>query len=194
MEDENELPYLVWETRGDDSSAGREEESYEKGKTDEEKVNDLVNSMNISGNFRRVLKDKILTFLNAKDCTGMAVDGGMGEYVFTFTRENEYVCTTNEFVLLTEIENTSRVFYDCYTSHNHDKLLNDSRFKAMIGKSGMEFIQCGGGYETDYSRIDDVFTLKDEFGIRVYFKVGSKERQYTLDLDRMELSEDYSEF
>ncbi len=139
------------------------------------------------------LKNKIISFLNAKDCTGLTVDGGMGEYILIFTRENKYVRTTDEFVLLTEAENSQRVFHDCYSSHNHDKLLNDSRFNAMIKKSGMEFIECAGGYVTDYSRVKDDFTLKDEIRVKVYFKVGSKEMMYILDLDRMELSDDYFE-
>lgn len=196
MEDENELPYLVWETRDNNSSGSyqaHEAKSHEKRKTDEEKINSFVNSLSISRKFRLNLKNKIISFLNAKDCTGLTVDGGMGEYILIFTRENEYVCTTDEFVLLTEAENSQRVFHDCYSSHNHDKLLKDSRFNAMIKKSGMEFIECAGGYVTDYSRVKDDFTLKDEIRVKVYFKVGSKERMYILDLDRMELSDDYFE-
>ncbi len=64
----------------------------------------------------------------------------------------------------------------------------------MIRKSGMKFIECAGGYVTDYSRADDVFTLKDEIRVKIYFKAGPKERMYILDLDRMELDEDYFEF
>ena len=118
MEDENELPYLVWETRDDDSSgsyADYKAESYRKQKADEEKINDLVNSMNISRDFRVVLKNKIMSFLNSKDCTRLTVDGGFGQYVFVFTRENEYVRTTDEFELLTDVENSSRVFHECYS-------------------------------------------------------------------------------
>lgn len=191
MEDENELPYLLWETRDDDSSKSYEAKS---SRTDEEKINDLVNSMDISQGFRAVLKDKIMSFLNAKDCTGLSVDGGFGEYVFVLTRENEYVRTTDEFELLTELENTSRVFYNCYSSHNHDSLLKDSRFNAMIEKSGMEFLRCAGGYVTDYSMAKDVFTVKDEIEVKVFFRAGSKERIYKLDLDSMELSKEYLEY
>ena len=197
MEDENELPYLVWEIPDDNSSksyADYKAKSHRKQKTDEEKINNFVNSLNISRGFRLVLKDKIMSFLNAKDCTGLTVDGGLGEYIFVLTRENEYVRTTDEFELLTDVENSSRVFHECYSSHNHDNLLKDSRFNALIRKSGMEFLRCAGGYVTDYSRADDVFTVKDEIKVKVYFKVGSKERQYILDLDRMELSSEYFEF
>ena len=197
MEDENELPYLVWETRDNNSSGsyqGHEAKSHTKRKTDEEKINNLVNSMNISRKFQSNLKNKIMSFLNAKDCTGLTVDGGMGEYVFIFTRENKYVCTTDEFILLTDGEPIDRLFHDCYSSHNHDNLLKDSRFNAMIKKSGMEFIRCGGGYVTDYNRVEDEFSLKDEIRVKVYFKLGSKERMYILDLDKIELDEDYFEF
>lgn len=194
MEDENELPYLVWETRDDTSSKSYADHEAKSHRTDEEKINDLVNSMNITQGFRLILKDKIMSFLNAKDCTGLRVDGGFGEYVFVLTRENEYVCTTDEFELLTELENTRRVFFECYTSHDHENLLKDSRFKALIKKSGMEFLRCSGGYVTDYSRVDDTFTVKDEIEVKVFFRVGSKERIYTLDLDRMELSSEYLEY
>ncbi len=111
MEDENELPYQVWETKDNDSSksySGHEAKNQTKRKTDEEKISSLVNSMNISKKFRLILKNKIMSFLKAKDCKSLTVDGGMGEYVFIFTRENEYVRTTDEFELFTEVENSSR--------------------------------------------------------------------------------------
>ena len=64
----------------------------------------------------------------------------------------------------------------------------------MIEKTGMEFSRCSGGYESEYSFASDKFSLKDEINVRVIFKVGSRERSYGLDLDRMELSKDYNEF
>lgn len=64
MEDENELPYLLSEKR-DKFSSGSDNLS------NDEKLNRILNSMNISTSERSVLKDKLISFLNAKDCKGL---------------------------------------------------------------------------------------------------------------------------
>ena len=87
-----------------------------------------------------------------------------------------------------------RIFKDSYTYHNYDRLLKDSSFQNLIKISGHEFIKCTGGYVTRYNGAKDEFTMEDELDLGVLFKVGSKERMYKLDLDRMKLSEEYSEF
>lgn len=197
-EDENELPYLVWETREENNhSKSRNHGFYskEKAKTDDEKLDEILSSIYISVSQWIILKNKLASFLNSKDCTGLtAVEQGFGQYSFVFTRENEYVRTTDEFVFDSNYEGIRRIFVDCYTNHNHDNLVNDSHFQDLIKKTGMEFIKCVGGYVTDYSMAADEFTLKDEIDVRVCFKVGSKERMYSLDLNKMELSKEYSEF
>lgn len=58
----------------------------------------------------------------------------------------------------------------------------------------MEFIECRGGYVTDYSMASDEFTFRDEIDVEVFFRVGSSKRPYQLDLNRMELSKDYFEY
>lgn len=163
-------------------------------KGNEKKLNRILNSMNLDPYQKTCLKEKLLEFLNAKNCTGILADIGFDGGDFIFTRENEYVKTTDEFIYLSGSSNDRRIFHDCYSSHSHDGLVNNPRFQDLIERTGMEFIECKGGFVTDYSMADDVFTFKDETEVNVYFKVGSKKRCYRLDLDRMELSKNYNEY
>ena len=186
MEDENELPYLLSEKR-DKFSSGSDNLS------NEEKLNRILNSMNISTSERSILKDKLISFLNAKDCKGLKVEDYFDAYNFIFTRENKYVRTENRFEYIPGFE-TQRIFNECYTTHNHDNLLRDSLFKDLIKKTPLEFIDCSGGYELDYSMARDEFNMLDEVDIKVSFRAGPKNRLYRLDLDKMELSENYFEY
>lgn len=193
MEDENELPYLVWESRDENDYHSSSRDYYSDNKeTNEERLDRILKSIYISASRRKILKDKIISLLNAKDCTSLTVDmTGVGEYSFIFTRENEYVKTVDEFYYNVDFENNQRVFWDCYSCHDYDNLVKNLRFQNLVKRSGMEFVRCGGGYSTDYSMADDEFTFRDEIDLRVFFMAGSSERIYKLDLDRMELSEDY---
>ena len=182
-EDENELPYLLWEKRDKISSRSNISRSP---KSNSEKLDDILDSLYISDSQRSVLKDKLVSFLNAGDRVSLMVEDGFDGCMFIFTRENEYVKTTDEFEYCTSF-NLKRVFSDCYSSHNYDKLLNNPRFKAMIEKTGFEFIRCSGGYVCEYSGRYDEFIMKNELDLRVIFKVGSTTTAYELDLDRMEL-------
>jgi hypothetical protein len=195
-EDENELPYLVSEKRDDDSRSygGSGYSNVEAPKSEEEQIDDILKSMDLSFRQWSALRQKLLEFLNSKDCTGLRVEGGFGGYDFIFTRENEYVRTEHKFEYFTELGNLERVFSDCYDTHYHDGLLADSRFQDMVRKTGLEFIGCRGGYVSKYETARDEFTLTDEIDVRVSFRVGSTKRLYKLDLERMELSERYFEF
>ena len=193
-EDENELPYLVNEKRDDGRPSGyRGDYQNEMPKSREKKVFDILLEMDLTPLDHIALQKKVMSFLDARDCTGLNVEIGFGSHVFVFTRENEYITTTDEFDYLPDLR-LKRIFKDSYTYHNYDRLLNDSRFQNLIKISGHEFIKCTGGYVTRYNGAKDEFTMEDELDLGVLFKVGSKERMYKLDLDRMKLSEEYSEF
>ena len=198
MEDENELPYLVWETRDDDSGSesGKNDYRPEMGqpKSGEERLDALLKSLPISV-FQRVrLKEKLISLLGAKDVTEFTVvEEGFGSCTFVFTRENEYVRAINEFEFYSDLGDLKRIFAECYSRHNYDNLIRSQRFQEMVKRSGMEFVRCSGGYETDYSMADDEFSFSDEINVRTIFKDGSSERPYRLDLDKMELSKHYYE-
>ncbi len=203
-EDENELPYLVSQKRDDDSfenSGYSEDEEFDsdynssaRHKSGGKSLDDILNSIYLLENQRLILKNELAELLNCRDCTRLDVkEFGFGSYSFVFTRENEYIKTMDEFLYDSDLD-LSRTFSDCYTTHNYDKLIRNPRFVKMIEKTGMEFSRCSGGYESEYSFASDKFSLKDEINVRVIFKVGSRERSYGLDLDRMELSKDYNEF
>lgn len=183
MEDENELPFLVSETRESESSR-----TYERPQR--KSLDDIVASMRLTRSDAMRLKGKLVEFLNARDCTNLTVDGIGPEYVFSFTRENEYIRTIDEF----EYDSTfrlERIFSDCFTTHNYDRLMRNPRFQAMIEKTGMEFVNLSGGYECTYSLAREEFTLDDRIRVNVHLKAGSEDRLYHLDLDRMELDGDY---
>ena len=64
-EDENELPYLVSQKR--DKVKGSQTDT----KSDYEKVEDIVNGLDVSDLEKFMLKNKIMEFLKAMDCTGL---------------------------------------------------------------------------------------------------------------------------
>ena len=186
-EDENELPYLLWQKRDD-----KRPKTSGKPKSSAKNLDEVLNSLYISSSQRAVLKNKLTSFLNAKDCTGLTVEDFFDGCVFRIKRENEYITTTDEFEYSADL-NLRRIFIDCFSSHNHDRLLASPDFKRMIEATGLEFIECSGGYESEFSMRDDEFTLKDEIVVWVYLRAGSVKRQYKLDLDKMKLSDNYYE-
>lgn len=189
-EDENELPYLVWETRDDKRSKPNENK---RNKSNEEKLDNILESLYISTLERYILREKLLSFFNSRDCVNLTVEDGFDGCGFIFTRQNRYIRTTDTFVYLSG-SLTKRIFHDCYTDHDYSNLISDSRFQDMIERTGLEFMGCAGGYVTDYSGKDDEFTMADEPDVKVHLKAGSTARVYHLDLDRMELSKDFSEY
>ena len=190
-EDENELPYLVSQKR-DDGRPSHVSSRHDEPKTNEEKVNDILISMDVPYSQYVKLKEKVMSFLDAKDCTGLAVEMDYGEYDFIFTRENEYIKTTHRFEYFTELE-LDRLFSDCYTTHNYDNLVKNPRFQELIRRTGLEFMGCSGGYKVETKYFSE-FIMPDELDLGVNFRVGSKRRHYKLDLDRMELSKEYFEY
>lgn len=190
MEDENELPFLVSEVR-DSNPSTVQHDDYRNSK---ETLDNIINRMNMGLSEKMSLKDKLISFLNAKDCVNLTVDEfGYGEYLFIFTRKNEYISTTDEFEFTQDFIPDKRLFRECYTTHDYDNLINNPRFQNLIKSTGFEFIKCKGGYVTDYSMADDEFTMKDKTDVGVYLKAGTETRLYELDLEKMELSKDYFE-
>lgn len=148
-EDENELPYLLFEKRDDFTSQS-------KGSSYGEDMNldSVLASLYISPSKRNILKGKLVEFLNAKDCTGLRVEDGFDGCDFIFTQKNEYIESIHRFEYVPQME-LKRVFSDCYSTHNHDRLLADSRFRKLVEKTGFEFMGCRGGYVANYSMKDD---------------------------------------
>lgn len=197
-EDENELPYLVSQKRDyEKSSECYDENDYDEvspNPTNAEKLDSILDSMGLFLAQKVILKNALVSLLDSRDCTRLDVNNEeYGYYTFVFTRENEYIKTTDTFEYSTEFE-FRRTFLDCYTSHNYDRLISNPRFRALLEKTDGEFLRFSGGYETDFSFADDEFSFRDEINVSVIFKVGSAQRSYDLDLERMELSDKYYEF
>jgi len=196
-EDENELHYLVSQKRDHEKSS--DDECYEEDEvspnpTNAEKLDHILDSMGLFLAQKVILKNALVSLLDSRDCTRLDVNNEeYGYYTFVFTRENDYIKTTDTFEYSTEFE-FRRTFLDCYTSHNYDRLTANPRFRALLEKTEGEFLGCSGGYETDFSFADDEFSFRDEINVSVIFKVGSAQRSNDLDLERMELSDKYYEF
>jgi hypothetical protein len=169
--------HLKWEREGD---------LHERPSS--ESLDDILNSMHISETQKSLLKIKLNSMLEARDVTGLEVGGDYREYIFSFTRKNEYVTTVDRFFYDPKDQNLMRVFYDCESNHSHDGLLNSPRFKRMVEKTGLEFIECRGGHKVEYEFYPMRFDFSDEIDILVYFALsGNRERVCHLDLEKMEL-------
>ena len=188
-EDENELPYLVVSKR--DNIKGSSIDT----RSNEEKLDDIIDKLYVSDLEKLLIKSALLKFLSSKDCTGLVAEDDFTSASFTIIRENDYIQTRNEFLFSQDLFRVKRVFWDCYTSHNHDGLLSNPRFRQLVNDTPYEFEDVVGGYESRYNGADDVFELLDEINVRVAFKVDSRtKRSYKLDLDTMKLSDDYFEY
>ena len=188
-EDENELPYLVVSKR--DNIKGSSIDT----RSNEEKLDDIIDKLYVSDLEKLLIKSALLKFLSSKDCTGLVAEDDFTSASFTIIRENDYIQTRHEFLFSQNLFRVKRVFWDCYTSHNHDGLLSNPRFRQLVNDTPYEFEDVVGGYESRYNGADDVFELLDEINVRVAFKVDSRtKRSYKLDLDTMKLSDDYFEY
>ena len=188
-EDENELPYLVSSKR--DKITGSSIDT----RSNEEKLDDIIDKLYVSDLEKLLIKSALLKFLSSKDCTGLVAEDDFTSASFTIIRENDYIQTRSEFLFSQDLFRVKRVFWDCYTSHNHDGLLSNPRFRQLVNDTPYEFEDVVGGYESRYNGADDVFELLDEINVRVAFKVDSRtKRSYKLDLDTMKLSDDYFEY
>ena len=68
------------------------------------------------------------------------------------------------------------------------KLINDTE-----NKTGFKFKECGGGYGSQLDEDRFNFIFNDEIRVFVRFDMGDgKTAVYNIDLDNMQLSEDYS--
>ena len=158
-------------------------------------LDDILDSMFITPAQRQALKSKLESFLKARDCTRMEARQALDEYVFAFTRENEYVRTVDEFYFSPKDKNIDRVFCESYSMHYHDGLLKSPEFQELVRKTGLEFIECRYGYRTEYRTWPSEYRLIDEIDVIVYFRLSAKrERFYHLDLENMKLKPDYHEY
>ena len=170
-EDENELPYLVGSKRG------KVKGSHVDTRTSEDKVKDIVQRLHVSDLEKLLLKSTLLRFLSARDCMGLVAEESFTSCGFTIIRENKYIQTHHEFLFDHDLFRVKRVFWDCYTTHSHDKLLSNPGFRRLIDSTPYEFLGVSGGYEVKLSFANDTFNLLDDFNVMVSFKVDSKTKR-----------------
>ena len=165
---------------------------------DDEKLLDITGPVCANAGQHLHLYTKIKEYMKAPDFNGFYIQKHyeFEIYYFHFIQENEYVKTTHvmTFVQDENYSSPERIFYEEYSKHNHDKLLENPRFKKLIESTGFEFSGCGGGYEACLTNPVGDVELTGEINMRVYFYVNNKQRQYKLDLDNMRLSTEYNEY
>lgn len=131
------------------------------------------------------MKNKVISFLNAMDCNSLSVHSMYNDYLFVFTRQNEYVMTKDEFLYGPKDDSETRIFADCYSSHYHDGLLENPKFKELIKCTGLEFMGCQGGYVTEFIFWPEEFKMVDKIDVKVYFRLDDKRyRVYSLDFGK----------
>lgn len=139
------------------------------------------------------LVNRSLVLMKSNDCRLVEIADSNYGIDFTFEKEHKYFKTR---YVCEYVPSSVRIFEDFGVTHNHDKLLMDDSFKKLIkdteNKTGFTFKECDGGYgfELDEDRFNFIFN--DEIRIIVRFNMGdSKTAVYDVDLNNMELSEDY---
>ena len=160
----------------------------------EDKIDKYFQSNYFDPCIKFLLWDKLKEYAGAKDCVDFEVDESNIHYIiFRFTRQNEYIKTVIDFYYDHDYRIHKRILNDCRIYHYHDGLLANPRFKKLIKSTGREFIRCSGGYELDVILAPYDIRLLDDIDVSVHFRMESDQWVYRLDLDRMELSNDYIE-
>lgn len=157
-------------------------------------LDDVLDALFINQMQKSLLKQKLESYLRAKDVRKLFVRQANNEYAFHITRQNRYVKTVDEFYYDPKYVNPTQVFAECITNHTHDGLKSDPRFKALIKSMDYPLHRISGGYVTEYSSWPREFRLIDRIEISLHFRIGEKIRTYRLDIERMKLDENYYEF
>lgn len=91
-EDENELPYLVSSKR--DKIRGSSIDT----RSNEEKLDDIIDKLYVSDLEKLLIKSALLKFLASNDCTGLVAEDDFTSCSFTIIRKNDYIRTQDEFL------------------------------------------------------------------------------------------------
>ncbi len=139
------------------------------------------------------LVNRSIVLMKSNDCRLVEIADSNYGIDFTFEKEHKYFKTR---YVCEYVPGSIRVFEDFGVTHDHDKLLMNESFKKLIkdteNKTGFTFKECDGGYgsQLDDNRFDFIFN--DKIYIIVRFDIGDgKIAVYDIDLDTMQLSEDY---
>lgn len=96
----------------------------------------LLNYLFIDGAQKILIKNKLETYIKAKDVKKLHLRQALNEYVFEITHQNEYITTVDEFYYNPKYENPTQVFADCIQNHNYDALKSNPDFKTLVKKIG----------------------------------------------------------
>ena len=142
----------------------------------------LLNYLFIDGAQKILIKNKLETYIKAKDVKKLHLRQALNEYVFEITHQNEYITTVDEFYYNPKYENPTQVFADCIQNHNYDALKSNPDFKTLVKKIGKPVYRIIRWYVTEYTSWPREFNLIDRIEVRVQFKFEDKIRSYYLDL------------
>ena len=142
------------------------------------------------------LVDRSIKLMKSNDCRLIGIKDGLDWNLdFIFEKEHKYFKTTYACAYNPNYYGPL-IFEDFAVTHNYDDLLADESFKKLIrdteNRTGFTFKECAGGfgYQLDDDRFDFIFN--DEINVTVCFDMGDGNVAiYDIDLDSMELSEEY---
>ncbi len=176
-------------------------EPFEILKQDTDKVKDqireILEGMYVNPMEKMMLINKAVSLIKSNDCRLEEIRQEYDYIIFTFKKEHRYFYTKYECIFSSNYFREDRVFYDCMMMHNHDNLLQNDSFKKLIRdtekRTGFTFRNCGGGYDDpNFDIVSEDFTFNRRFKVFVRFDTDDgRVAVYDLDLDRMELSEEY---
>ena len=176
-------------------------EPFEILKQDTDKVKDqireILDGLYLNPLEKLMLINKAISLIKSNDCRLEQIRQEYDSIVFKFKKEHRYFYTEYDCIFSSHYFQEDRVFYDCTMRHNHDNLLKDESFKKLIRdterKTGFTFRNCGGGYsDTNFDIVTGDFTFNNRIRVFVRFDIDeNRVAVYNLDLDRMELSEEY---
>lgn len=162
---------------------------------DDEELFNIADSVCITDGRKFHLFTKIKEYLKTRDSKGFYVtkDLWFEVYYFNFIQENEYVKTTHvmTFVQDPDYSSPDKIFYESSSRHSHEKLLADSRFQKLIERTGLEFSGCIGGYMLYLKFPGHDVKMTPIIETFACFNVNGECRQHLLDLDSMQLCEEY---
>lgn len=137
-----------------------------------------------------------IKLMKSNDSRLVSIERGLDlDIDFVFEKEHRYFTTRYECAFNPLYEGP-RVFEEFAIKHNYNRLLDDRSFRKIISdrenETGFTFRGCSGGYSAQLDDNHYDFIFNDKIDLTVDFDMGDgRTAVYDIDLDRMQLSEEY---
>ena len=188
MEDENELPFLVWETRDDNRRNQNREPVPLKLDFEDIPFNEFpsyVKRLILGQDHKNNIIDSI--DVEPKNCT-CSIHQNDSRIDISLILKNEYV--TSRFDGFYDVDNSEITFNSPYTNYGSLESLQwfKNEIRRIENEIGLKFDYESGGYH--YQWADEKLKITDEFQILVYFSDDdrySDSHSYKVDFENKKL-------